>query len=59
MRNFYYVTIPMMTSHILKSVNFTKRRNPRYLQNETLFFIQIRKFINYTSTATLWQKIVS
>ena len=27
----------------------------RYLENKT-FFLQIKKFINYTSRATLWQK---
>ena len=28
----------------------------RYLENETLLFLQIKKIINYTSRATLWQK---
>ena len=27
----------------------------RYLENEILFFLQIKKFINYASRATLWQ----
>ena len=36
-----------MTSRILKSVDFTKTQKPRYLENETLFFLQIKKFINY------------
>ena len=48
----------MMTSQILKSVDFTKTQKFRYLENETLFFLQIKKFINDTSKATLWQKIV-
>ena len=39
----------MVTSHILKSMDFTKTQTPRYLENETLFFLQIKKFINYTS----------
>ena len=30
----------------------------RYLENETLFFLQIKKFINCTLRATLLQKIV-
>ena len=47
--------MPMMTSQILKSVDFTKTQHSKYLVNETL---QIRKFINYTSRAKLWQKIV-
>ena len=37
----------MMTSQILKSVDFTKRQKSRYLQNESLFFLQIKKLINY------------
>ena len=35
----------MMTSQILKSVDFTKTQKSRYLENET-FFLQIKK-INY------------
>ena len=49
--------MPMMTSQILKSVDFKKNQKSRYLENETLFLFQIKKFINYTSRATLWQKI--
>ena len=48
----------MMTSEILKYIHFTKTQKSRYLENETLFFLQIKKFINYTSRATLLQKIV-
>ena len=55
----------MMKSQILKSVDFTeicgfpkKTQISRYLKNEKLFFLQIKKFVNYTSRATLWQKIV-
>ena len=29
---------------------------PRYLENETSYSLQIKKSINYTSKATLWQK---
>ena len=47
--------MPMMTSQILKSVDFTKTQKSRYLENET-FFLQIKRFINHTSRATLWQK---
>ena len=39
----------MMTSQILKSVHFIKTQKSRYLENETLFFLQMKKFINYTS----------
>ena len=38
----------MMTSRILKSANFTRTQKSRYLENETLFFFQIKKFINHT-----------
>ena len=50
--------MPMVTSQILKFVDFTKTQKSRYLENETLLFLQIKKFTNYTSSATLWQKIV-
>ena len=46
----------MMTSHTLKSVHFTKTQKSRYLENERLFFLQIKKFMNYTSKAPLLQK---
>ena len=31
----------------MKSVDFAKTQKPRYLENETLFFLQTKKFINY------------
>ena len=46
----------LMTSQILKFGNFTKMQKFRYLKNETLFFLQIKKFITSTSRATLCQK---
>ena len=45
----------MMASQILQFMDFTETK---YLQNETLFYLQIKKFINYTSKTTLWQKIL-
>ena len=49
----------MMTSQILKSVDFTKTLKSIYIKNETLSLLQIKKLINYTSrAATLLQKIV-
>ena len=45
-----------VTSQILKFVNFTKTLKSRYLKKETLFFLQIKKIINYTLKATLGQK---
>ena len=47
----------MMALQILNNVDFTKTQKSRYLENETLF-LQIKKIINYTSRATLRQKIV-
>ena len=41
----------------VKSVDFKKQKS-RYLENEKLFFLQIKKFIDKTSRATLLQKIV-
>ena len=43
----------MMSSQILKSADFTKLQKSGYLEKETLFFLQIEKFINYTSRAIL------
>ena len=48
----------MLTSQILQFVDFTKTQKSKYLQNETLFFLQIKQFINDTSRTTLWQKIL-
>ena len=45
----------MMTSHILKSLGFTKIKKSRYLENE-IFLFQIKRFINCASRAALWQK---
>ena len=45
--------MPIMTSQILKSADLTKTQKFRYLENKTLFFLQIQKFINYISKATL------
>ena len=33
----------MMTSEILKSADFTKTQKSKYLENEALFFTQIKK----------------
>ena len=49
--------MPIMTFHILKSVNFTQTQKSRYLEKETLIFLQINKFINYKSRATFLQKV--
>ena len=46
----------MVTSHILKSVDFTKTQKSRYLKRETLVFLQIKKFLYYTSRTTYGKK---
>ena len=46
----------MMTSQISTCVEFTKTQKCRYLKKEKIFFLPIKKFINYISRATLWQK---
>ena len=51
--NLHYVAMPMITSQVSKFVHFTKIQKSGYLKNETQFFLQIKKFINYTSKATL------
>ena len=50
--NLHFAAILMMTSQILKSAGFTKTQKSPYLDNETLFFLKIKKFINYTASAT-------
>ena len=45
----------MMTSQILKSIDFAKTQKSRYLENKILFFLQMKKFIDYTLKATLLQ----
>ena len=35
--------MPMMTSQILKSLDFTKTQKSRYLENEILFLLEIKK----------------
>ena len=47
----------MVTSYISKFVDFTKTQKSRYIENE-IFFLQTKKFITYTSRATLWQKML-
>ena len=54
--NFRDVAMPMMTSQILQSLDFTKTQKSRYLEKQTLLLLQIGKFINCTSRATLLQK---
>ena len=35
----------MMTSQVLRFVDFTKSQKPRYLENETSYPLQIKEFI--------------
>ena len=55
--NFHYAAMHMMTSQFLKFVDFTKTQKSRQLENETFFFLQIKKFVNQTSRATILQKV--
>ena len=48
----------MMMPQILQFLDITKTQKSKYLENETSFFLQIKKFIYYTSKATLWQNIL-
>ena len=47
----------MMTSQNLKFVNFTKTQKSRYFENETLLFLQIKKYMyKYISQGLLYYK---
>ena len=41
----------VMMSQILKPMDFTKTQKFKYLKNETLPFLQVKKFINDISRA--------
>ena len=41
--NFHCVAMLMMASQILKSVDFTKTRKSPYIENEPLYFLQVKK----------------
>ena len=43
-----------MTSQILQFVDFTKTQKSKYPESETLLFLQVKKFINYTSRANFF-----
>ena len=44
-----------MTSQICNLWISKKTQKSRYLKDEALHFLQIKKFINYTSWATFWE----
>ena len=51
--------MPMMMSHILKSVDFTKTQKSSYLEKKNIVFpSNKKKFINYTPWSILLQKTV-
>ena len=56
--NLHDAAILMMMPQILKSAGFIKTQKSWYLENERLFFLQIKQFINYASSTALWQRIV-
>ena len=41
-----------MASQILKSVDFTQSKKSRYLENETLFLLEIKKFFCFVAEVT-------
>ena len=43
--NFHYAAMLMMTSHILKSVDFTEIEKSIYLESKSLSVLQIKTFI--------------
>ena len=51
--NFHYTAMPLMTSQMFKFVDFAKSR---YLENETLFFLQIKKIITYKNQRLLYAR---
>ena len=48
--------MPLMTSQIFKSLDFTKTQKSRYLENETLFLLQIKKTISNTCYELIYGK---
>ena len=44
----------VMTSQVLKSVDFAKTQKSQYLENETLFFRQTKKFEGYFMTKNIF-----
>ena len=55
--NLHYIAHDDVTD--FEICGFTETQKTRYLENEAFFFLQIKELINYTSRATLHQKIVS
>ena len=48
--------MPMIMSQILQFEDSRKMLKPKYLENETLFFLQIKISVHYTLRAKLHQK---
>ena len=48
--------MPLMTSQIFKSLDFAKTQKSRYLENETLFLLQIKKSISNTCYELIYGK---
>ena len=45
-----------LCGEVLKCVDLKKTQKYKYFEKKALFFLQINKFLNYISRATLWQK---
>ena len=58
MCSFPYAAMSMMTSKILQFVDLTTTQKSKYLKNKT-FFLQIKKFINYTSRTSFGNSFVA
>ena len=48
----------MITSQILNFADSSKTQKSKYLENEILFFLQMKKLIHWKLGAITWQKIV-
>ena len=48
----------LMTSLIFRYADLSKTQKPKYLENESLFLLQIKKCFHYTLRPIILQKIV-
>ena len=49
----------MMTPQDLKFVDSRKTQKSKYIESKSLFFLQMKDFIHYTSRTMVWQHIVN
>ena len=48
----------VMASHILEFEDSRKSQKPKYFENETLFFLEIKELIHYALRVNLCKKII-